>query len=116
MSAHVIKGFLPRGFRKFDVSTDLTAEYGLKTANEIADNAGRANRNAPHDAEMPDGLEPYDIICCRDHHGKDSERGPSGATRQKHGSSFCQAAAILAAAARRFWSLTEAGVALSLAG
>jgi hypothetical protein len=65
---------------------------------------------------MPDGLEPYDIICCRDHHGKDSERGPSGATRQKHGSSFCQAAAILAAAARRFWSLTEAGVALSLAG
>ena len=45
MRAHVIKGFLPGGFCKFDVSTDLTAEYGLKTANEIADNAARANRN-----------------------------------------------------------------------
>jgi hypothetical protein len=69
----MIEGFLPRRFRKFDVSTDLAAEYGLKAANEIADDAARANRNAPHNAEMPDGLETYDIICRRDHHGKDSE-------------------------------------------
>jgi len=41
--------------------------------------------------------------------GKTRERGPSGAARQKHGSSFCQAAAILAAAARRFWSFDGGG-------
>jgi hypothetical protein len=69
MRAHVIEGFLPRGFRKFHIGADLAAEHGLKAADEIADNAARANRDAAHDAKMPDDFETGYIICRRDHHG-----------------------------------------------
>jgi hypothetical protein len=69
MRAHVIEGFLPRGFRKFQLGGDLAAENGLKAADQISDDAARADGDAADDAEMPDDLETCYIICRRDHHG-----------------------------------------------
>jgi hypothetical protein len=69
MRAHMIKSFLPRGFRKLDIGTDLAAENGLNAANKIADDTARTDRNAAYNAEMPDDLEAGYVICCRNNHG-----------------------------------------------
>jgi hypothetical protein len=113
MRAHVIEGFLSRGFRKIQIGADLAAKYGLKAADEIADDAARANGDAAHDAEMPDYLETYDIICRRDHHGKKLGGDDRAPAEKSTDQAFVKRRAIRRQP--RGWTLTAASVALSLA-